>query len=100
MEVAYIKCPHCHTGWYGKELDVEIGEDGIVTKFVIEGINPTNIMLPIRCMNCGKYYIPIKEAKVAEDEEGNQWLMIRNEDGSRPQYMEDWVADRLINCKM
>ena len=78
--VIYTKCPHCHQGWYGKELGREThleGDKEVVDSLVVEGINPTELNKSIQCLNCHREYVPIKYAVA----------------------MDKFVADRLMTCK-
>lgn len=83
-QVLYVKCPHCHTGWYGEYISHSTteyeGYDSIPVfeSLIIQGLNPTDLCRPIKCLACGREYLPI--------EDGLHW-------------MEDWVARAVINTK-
>lgn len=97
MEVIYVKCPHCGTGWYGEFLHTTYKEDGkTLESYMIQGINPTDISKPIKCLRCGKTYRPIQEGY--KDENG--LLNVRVLRDFDMAIMDDFVAERLITCRM
>lgn len=90
-EVIYIQCPHCHSGWYGKLLDVNVHEDKLGNQYldhlVVSGINPTDLTEELECLNCHEHYTPITKGK-----QPNRMNCLIGK-------MWDFVAERLITCK-
>lgn len=101
-KVIYIGCPHCGKGWYGELLDVGLepyeNAPNIykLSHFIITGINPTDIMEPIKCLNCGKTYTPINKGMVAPE---LGWELIEGDDNTHVMVMLRWVAERVMNTK-
>lgn len=98
----YIRCPHCHKGWFTKIIEVicsKCSPNGPVLKIIsviVEGINPTDLMKPIRCLNCGHYYTPIRGGLI-DPKHGWEKLDIDWECGFI--HTDDWVAERVMNTK-
>lgn len=96
--VVYVQCPHCKKGWYGKFLAIEehYDENGneIVDKFIIEGLNPTDLTQPIHCMNCHNDYTILKH----ETHLYNGEVLLEVNEGVF-MVMEDFVARCLTTCK-
>lgn len=100
--VIYVGCPHCGKGWYGRFISTStrpLSQDPAIYELeslMIQGMNPTDLTKPIKCLNCGNTYQPITKALLCPE---NGWEVIDNEDDTFLAMMEEWVAERVMNTK-
>lgn len=90
--VVYVQCPHCKKGWYGKGMGIK-QENGKITEYLIEGMNPTDLCKPLTCLNCGRMYTPVEDSKF--DGEVGKWLIKTT---SVLKEMNSFVARLLTTC--
>lgn len=97
-KVVYVGCPHCGAGWYGEILNISM-EKVQDTPFIkvnsltIQGMNPTDILKPIMCLNCGRDYTPVSGYMMNVETNQEFW------DGTegRVQLVDRWIAERIMS---
>lgn len=99
-ELMYICCPHCHRGWFAQILDIGTEDiNGVqqrLTHFTVSGINPTDLMKPIKCLSCGEIFQPINGG-IMDFVHG--WTRIEYNTECNLAMTDNWVADRVMNTK-
>lgn len=99
--VIYVQCPECRRGWYAHILSVDIEPfmncedienyiDGplgsyYIKSYVVQGWDKMDLTEPTKCLHCGHEYTPLSATGIPATE--HMCLM------------EEWVAERLLNCK-